>query len=416
MLRCTRICDKHVPVPRDWNGVVAQLVERLVRNEKVAGSSPVGSTIPNQALTAVSSPSSARRSNLRSNLSRFRRVSTNLFRFVRTGGYYCVQKVDGKAVWRSLDTTDREEAKSRMVRMLADPAPRKPGPAAVSTGGTLDGLLAAYEANLSGKALKTRQTRLSILGQFRRSWPHAISSPVPTITAGQLHAWLASQRSRMKAATFNEYIRFLRQTFELAVALGWLKESPASGIKLVKPGTPERLTPTLGQFQSIIQTVRDQKASRRCNHTADLLEFMGLAGVGQAEAANLRGEHIDFARQEIHFFRQKTRTAFVVPLYGQLVPLLTRLAAQGRIAVGQPVFKVRDPKKALMSACDRLALPRFSPRALRRMFIVRALERGVDVRVLARWQGHSDGGVLIMKVYGRWVRGQHEQAMANLLA
>ncbi len=29
-----------------WNGVVAQLVERLVRNEKVAGSIPVGSTIP----------------------------------------------------------------------------------------------------------------------------------------------------------------------------------------------------------------------------------------------------------------------------------------------------------------------------------------------------------------------------------
>ena len=29
----------------DWCGVVAQLVERLVRNEKVAGSIPVGSTI-----------------------------------------------------------------------------------------------------------------------------------------------------------------------------------------------------------------------------------------------------------------------------------------------------------------------------------------------------------------------------------
>ena len=30
---------------KKWNGVVAQLVERLVRNEKVAGSIPVGSTI-----------------------------------------------------------------------------------------------------------------------------------------------------------------------------------------------------------------------------------------------------------------------------------------------------------------------------------------------------------------------------------
>ena len=34
-----------MPVRKRWNGVVAQLVERLVRNEKVAGSIPVGSTI-----------------------------------------------------------------------------------------------------------------------------------------------------------------------------------------------------------------------------------------------------------------------------------------------------------------------------------------------------------------------------------
>lgn len=33
---------------RELDGVVAQLVERLVRNEKVAGSIPVGSTIFNE--------------------------------------------------------------------------------------------------------------------------------------------------------------------------------------------------------------------------------------------------------------------------------------------------------------------------------------------------------------------------------
>jgi hypothetical protein len=42
----------HLPIPfssvlcKALVGVVAQLVERLVRNEKVAGSIPVGSTIP----------------------------------------------------------------------------------------------------------------------------------------------------------------------------------------------------------------------------------------------------------------------------------------------------------------------------------------------------------------------------------
>jgi len=29
------------------------------------------------------------------------------------------------------------------------------------------------------------------------------------------------------------------------------------------------------------------------------------------------------------------------------------------------------------------------------MFITRAIERGVDVKVIASWQGHRDGGKLI---------------------
>ena len=45
-MRQAGLCAKTIAVRTLWNGVVAQLVERLVRNEKVAGSIPVGSTIP----------------------------------------------------------------------------------------------------------------------------------------------------------------------------------------------------------------------------------------------------------------------------------------------------------------------------------------------------------------------------------
>jgi len=31
------------------------------------------------------------------------------------------------------------------------------------------------------------------------------------------------------------------------------------------------------------------------------------------------------------------------------------------------------------------------------MFITRAIERGVDVKVIADWQGHKDGGKLILQ-------------------
>jgi integrase len=47
------------------------------------------------------------------------------------------------------------------------------------------------------------------------------------------------------------------------------------------------------------------------------------------------------------------------------------------------------------------------------MFITRAIERGVDVKVIAEWQGHRDGS-LILSTYSH-VRPIHSQRMAQLM-
>ena len=78
------------------------------------------------------------------------------------------------------------------------------------------------------------------------------------------------------------------------------------------------------------------------------------------------------------------------------------------------LFKHDDAAKALSNACKRLGLPPFTHRALRRMFIVRAIERGVDVKVIAEWQGHRDGGKLILNTYSH-VRRPHSERMAALM-
>ena len=96
----------------------------------------------------------------------------------------------------------------------------------------------------------------------------------------------------------------------------------------------------------------------------------------------------------------------------QIRPLLERLC-EGKTS-GDLIFKLRDAKKALAGACRRLQLPPFSQRALRRMFITRAIERGVDVKVIAEWQGHKDGGKLILDTYSH-VNRVHSQRMAQLM-
>jgi hypothetical protein len=48
------------------------------------------------------------------------------------------------------------------------------------------------------------------------------------------------------------------------------------------------------------------------------------------------------------------------------------------------------------------------------MFITRAIERGVDVKVIAQWQGHRDGGKLIVDTDSH-VRPEHTERMAALM-
>jgi hypothetical protein len=48
------------------------------------------------------------------------------------------------------------------------------------------------------------------------------------------------------------------------------------------------------------------------------------------------------------------------------------------------------------------------------MFITRAIELGVDVKVIADWQGHKDGGKLILETYSH-VNPVHSKRMAALM-
>jgi integrase len=341
----------------------------------------------------------------------FHKVGENLYRYSSNDRYYGVFRVNGKLIWKSLKTRDRDLAKRR----LKDEKERQGRVDPAATKLTLSELLDLYEKSLEQFDGKTKASRTSILNTFKRTWEQSLESPVQNITTAQLELWLAKHRARMKKVSFNEYIRFLRHLFALAVKSRALSESPANGFKLLRPEEPIRQTPSWEQFQSILTEIRSQRFSAEAQDTGDLVEFMGLAGVGTAECASLLGEQIDFDHKRITLYRSKTDIGYTIPIFPQLLPLLEKLKAQGNIHVGRPIFRVRDPKKALSAACQRLKLPHFSPRSLRRCFVTRAIERGVDFKTLASWQGHRDGGVLIARTYSH-LRSEHSDNMARKLA
>ena len=269
-------------------------------------------------------------------------------------------------------------------------------------GTTLDGLIKKFNAANAGKSKKTIQTNDSIIKKLRSTWRHGLTVRIVDIRASQLSEWLAQHEQRIKNSTYNRYAGVLKQMFEIALADQIIAQSPFESVrtKWKKPQKPIRHVPTQSEFTDIINHVRNQKFNASAKDSADFLEFLGLAGLGQAEASSLTWGAIDWKSKRIAIRRHKTQNTFYVPLYPHLEPLLERLSTEARERSPEiRVFKIKDGKKALDAACTKLGLSDFSQRNIRQVLIRRLWQAGVDLKLIAKWQGHQDGGKLILDTY-----------------
>ena len=335
-------------------------------------------------------------------------VAPNLYRHKKTGVYYGMKKVEGKRQSRALGTGDRKTADRKLAEWLRDLEGVDPGNRDV----TLSMLLDRFTAARAGKGASTITSEAGMMKEFRATFPRPMASPVVRTRHSDIAAWLAEIEPGKRASTYNRWRLFVRQLFALAEADGIVAKSPFLD-KLNKPAKKNkihRLIPTAEEFLAICNAIRrpversqtGRRGGQRAHwqhESADFAEFLGLAGVGQAEAVALTWGDINEERDEIQYLRKKTGRHFKTPVFPWLRPLL---AAIRHRAGGDPsgtVFKIKNVKHALDNACKRLGLPHFTQRSLRAMRIKRLWEAGVDVKVIAEWQGHSDGGKLIMDTY-----------------
>ena len=344
----------------------------------------------------------------------FQKVGECLYRYSSNGVYYGRIKVDGKEVKRSLETTDRAVAKRKLANFR-----REQGQIDRSQGKiTLADLCDRYVATDAVTKWKPRtaERKQAIVERIKNHWPTAAKlTQVAKIKSSDCDLWLARLQKtarRFGPASRDLHISCLKEIFDLAIRDKLMPDSPALHLKAPKREKPIRLTPTFEQFRAIVDDVRSQPFNADAQHSADFLEFLGLAGLGQAEAASLIRADVDFKSGNIVTFRHKTSKGFVVPIFPQLRLLLERRCKHK--VHSDRIFPINNAKKALAASCARLGYPHFTQRSLRRMFITRAIERGVDVKVIAEWQGHKDGGKLILDTYSH-VNRVHSQRMAQLM-
>jgi integrase len=343
---------------------------------------------------------------LQSRVGTFQKVGECLYRYSSNGVYYARIKTSGKEIKRSLETIDRTLAKRKLATFKDEQRQidRSHGKL------TLPELCDRYLKTVQHQKPKTVERKTFIVGRVKRDWPTGRLTQIAKIKPSDVDVWLS--RYRFGSASRNLHISCIKEIFTLALRDRIIPASPAAHLHSAKREKPIRLTPSFEQFKAIVSDVRAQQFNADAHDSADFLEFLGLAGLGQAEAGALTRVDVDLDAGRIITFRHKTATGFAIPIFPQVRRLLEKVC-EGK-SNGDPIFKIRDGKKALAGACRRLQLPPFSQRSLRRMFITRAIEKGIDVKVIAEWQGHRDGGKLILDTYSH-VNPAHSQRMARLM-
>jgi len=345
-------------------------------------------------------------SNSEDKTSIFQKVGPCLYRY-KDGTYYARFKSGGKEIRCSLRTADRKLAERNLAEKKRQQSQIDPAKSKM----TLAELCDVYLQTVQHQKPKTIERKTYIVRRIKEDWPGGSRVQVARIKRSEINLWLA--RYNFGPVSRNFHLGCIREILTMAIGDGIIVYSPAANVKRAKIDKPIRKTPTWEQFQAIVESIRSQVFNGHdADESADFVEFIGLAGLGQAEASTLTWGDIDWRREQMITFRHKTKSGFAIPLYPQLRPLLEKRHAQ-RAGEGR-VFKIDNAKRAIEAACKRLNLPAYSHRSFRRMFITRAIERGVDVKVIAEWQGHKDGGKLILETYSH-VNPVHSKRMAALM-
>ena len=340
-----------------------------------------------------------------------------LYCYNPSGQYFARVRFRGKLYRRKLGTNDPDLAK-RKLRAFKDDLARTD---ASKGNASFSAILDAYDATLTG-ADKTIEDKRCIIGKLKQTWFGIDTLPFRTVKPSQVRAWLTKHYGHLSAAAYNAALSVIRGAFGLAVTDKIIIESPAAGLTYRKRKRPIRPTPTFEQFKQIVADIRAQKFNREAQQSGDFVEFMGLAGLGQAEVAAIKRSDVDLDAGYFIAYRHKTDTGFAVPIFPQLRPLLETLCAGKK--PHERIFPISQARKAIANSCKRLGflrekddsrlVPHFTHRSLRRMFVTRAIEKGVDIKTIAEWQGHRDGGKLILQTYSH-VRAIHSQRMAQLM-
>lgn len=335
----------------------------------------------------------------------------HLIQHTPTGTFYCRLKLNGKTIRASLDTDVLTTARARLPLKLAELREPK---AKLGTFGHYAEIFKTRTENDTSLSPEGKKYRLRSLDRLLKSWPELSTMAVDKITEDDIENWWNDFSTKYHAQFVNHVLVYFRLILR---KLAKLNIDPTADIEPVGVKPKKLILPSMEQFGQIIKSVL-ANGSPEAQDSADMIEFLAYSGTRISEARAIHWSDVDMEQGEIRIPCAKRRRSSnqddyrLLPIIPPMRNLLLRMKSRRNPQPQDRVCVLDGCRRSLTNACKRNDISILTHHSMRHFFVSVCLEAGIDFATIARWVGHSDGGLLVARTYGH-LRKEHSQLMAQ---
>jgi integrase len=276
------------------------------------------------------------------------------------------------------------------------------------------------------KDAKRASTLLRENGPLKEWKKHLDGIRLHRIKKAHVTSFIAKRQSAgMSARTVNLDVIALRNVLKKAIDDGWLQTLPTQNLRPLKTTAKKRALVAMADVNRLC--AKALEVSKNGQQFSDYVKLMAYCGSRRDETLRLKWSDVDFAQKQITIGsdglaknHKSRRVDFNPALAAHLKDMKARRAPDTEWLFPSPQRGEKDiPAKSfretLEAARKAVELPSFGFHDCRHLFISMSVMAGIDFMTIAEWVGHSDGGILIGKVYGHLAE-THKKAQALKLS
>lgn len=285
---------------------------------------------------------------------------------------------------------------------------------------TFEKLVADYErsAQFQGKKEATQGNEIQALNRWLR---HLGTIRIDWIGSDRMSDFRDERRREVSARTCNLDMIAFNNAMSYAIEKGWLSVAPK--LKRLKEREPAKRT--------LLTAVDIERLLEACDASINEVEmrfyirFLVLTGSREQEALRVKWSDVDLWNQQIvigasHDTKNSRHRS--VNFTPELKELLHEMSAarppDSSFLFPSPHRGSKDINAKSLRNSFLLIRAKAGQRVnlhdFRHFFASTCVMAGIDFMTISRWLGHSDGGILVGKVYGHLADDHKSRMAANL--